>query len=74
MITDDKKSILERVNFFVLFSFDLTLELLEREEYSDNVNSKEPHGFLFSWQRAKMLDHKTDYTGACPALSLAEWC
>ena len=25
MITDNKKSILERVNFFVLFSFDLTL-------------------------------------------------
>ena len=25
MITDDKKSILERVNFFVFFSFDLTL-------------------------------------------------
>ena len=26
MITDDKKSILERVNFFVFFSFDLTLD------------------------------------------------
>ena len=52
----------------------IQLELLEREEYPDNVNCKEPQGFSFSWQRAKMLDHKTDYTGACLALSLAEWC
>ena len=31
MITDDKKSILERVNFFVFFSFDLTHKAITRE-------------------------------------------
>ena len=36
----------------------IQLELLEREEYSANVNCKEPHGFSFLWQRTKMLDNK----------------
>ena len=36
----------------------IQLELLEREEYSGNVNCKEPHGFSFLWQWAKMLDNK----------------
>ena len=45
MITDDKKSILERVNFFVLFSFDLTqvynfirqVRLILQNSYCGNI-------------------------------------
>ena len=61
MITDDKKSILERVNFFVLFSFDLTLqhEVEERVQREGEHRGKRREILSLSSRRVRSNEKNT---------------